>query len=89
MTASKLSRMLALFREVEDPISLGYIAQQLEITPQMAESMLDFWIRKGRIRQASQPVDCGGCGINGSCPYIYQLPISYQLVEGDGSSGVR
>lgn len=83
MSVSKLSRILDLIQEADDPISLGTIAHQLEISPQRAESMLHYWIRKGRISQISQGADCRRCGINGSCPFVIQFPTSYQLVDGD------
>jgi hypothetical protein len=81
MALSRLSRILNLFLKSDTPLSLGYIAYQLEISPDLAESMLEYWIRRGRIKVAAEEINCGSCGINQSCPYVDQLPVSYSLVN--------
>ena len=83
MGQSKLRSFLEIFQEADSPLSLGYIAQSLNISPAMAENMAQFWIRKGRIDELESPADCGSCGINGKCSFVYQLPTRFQLVEDD------
>jgi hypothetical protein len=81
MTTSGLRQILDLLKGRETPISLGYIAHQLNISPERAESMLEFWIQKGKIAVSEEEADCETCGVNGSCPFVYQLPTSYQIKE--------
>ena len=85
---SKLQSVLEIIKEAEAPISLGYVAHCLKITPEMAENLLQFWIRKGRIEELGSAADCGSCGINGECPFVYQLPTRYQLVENESIKNV-
>jgi hypothetical protein len=81
MAVSQLKRLINLFEEQDTTLSLGYIAYHLEITPEKAESMLQYWISRGRIVEMSESADCGSCGVNGSCPFVYQLPTSFRLAD--------
>lgn len=83
MATTKLSRLLELFLAANKPLSLGYIALRLDTTPEMAESMLAFWVQRGRIVRISGEADCGLCGLNGACPYVYQFPAAYELTAED------
>ena len=81
MATTPLRQILEIFKENDSPISLGFLAHQLDVTPERVESMLEFWIQKGRIVLAEEEADCGSCGLNESCPFVYKLPTSYQLVK--------
>lgn len=81
MAGSTLRKVLDLFSGTDVPLSLGYIAHSLGISPGKAESLLHFWIQRGKIEKIVEQVDCGSCGMNGSCPFISQLPTSYKLLE--------
>jgi hypothetical protein len=81
MAKSRLNQVLDLFSKKDSPLSLGYIAHSLEIRPEMAESMLQYWIQKGRIRPGVIDIDCGVCGVNETCPFVNRLPTSYYLVD--------
>jgi hypothetical protein len=87
MTTSTLTKILELLQDNDDPLSLGYIAHQLDISPEKTESMLQFWIKKGKISITDEEADCGACSENSSCPFIYKLPTSYKLSEDD--SGLK
>ncbi len=84
MGNNKLRSVLEIIEEAKGPLSLGYVAHTLKISPEMAENLLQFWILKGRIDELDSGADCGSCGINGECPFVYQLPTRYQLVEDEG-----
>jgi hypothetical protein len=81
MRKSNLSRLLDHFGEHQGAISIQSLAQALEVTPARVENMLDFWIRKGRIRVVTENQDCGGCGIKNNCPFILEMPRTYELAQ--------
>ena len=80
MGKNRLRSVLEIIQEAKVPLSLGYVAHTLNISPEMAENLLQFWIQKGTIDELDSDTDCGSCGINGECPFVYQLPTRYQLV---------
>jgi len=43
--------------------------------------MIEYWVRKGRIRLAEDVKECGSCGIQGNCPFVIDLPRSYELAR--------
>jgi hypothetical protein len=81
MTTSRLSKLLEMFEEISGALSVQAMASELEIRPAQVESMVDFWINKGRIRATEESKDCGSCGLNSNCPYILKLPQTYELVS--------
>ena len=56
---------------------------ELDVTPERAEGMVDFWIRKGQIRKLDKTTGCANCSLKGSCPQIYDLPKVYEMVGTD------
>lgn len=85
MTTSKLSRLLTLFEGSSGIISVRELAKELDISQGRAESMMDYWIRKGRIKITASQAECGNCTAVGECPFILEMPRTYELViEGVG-----
>jgi hypothetical protein len=84
MANSALSQLVKLLEESQGAISIQSLAQELEVTPERVESMMDYWIRKGRIRKSTDLIDCGSCGELESCPFILDMPKTYELIKDDG-----
>jgi len=83
-----LRQVLNAFQDASKPLSLTQLARQLDITPAMAEDMIRYWVRKGKLREnvdgSSCDMETPGCSCGGGqngCPYIILLPRSYELVE--------
>ncbi|MFV9506917.1 MAG: FeoC-like transcriptional regulator [Oscillochloridaceae bacterium umkhey_bin13] len=55
-----LHQVLAAFEHANGPLSLDELSRELGIERGTLEAMLDFWVRKGRLRAAG-----GGCGAVG------------------------
>ena len=81
MKTSKLSSLLTKIEESSGAFSIQALARELDLTPERVESMLEYWVRKGRIRATEESKDCGSCGLNSNCPYILKLPQTYELVS--------
>ena len=62
-------------------MSVRDLASELELRPAQVESMVDFWINKGRIRVSTNPSACGSCSTQGDCPFILEMPRTYELVN--------
>jgi hypothetical protein len=77
---TRLNDILAAFASNES-ISLSQLSKKLEIEPGVLKGMLQFWIRKGKIREiCCEESTCTGCGSHSSC-IILTLPHRYELVE--------
>lgn len=81
MATSILSKLLKKFEEISGALSIQALASELELRPAQVESMVDFWVRKGRIRATEESKACGSCGINSNCPLILKLPQTFELVS--------
>jgi hypothetical protein len=79
MSSSKLTQVLRLFEGSKDSLSVASIAQDLDVSIERVESMIQYWVRKGRIREAGLSDKCGTCGSSGHCPFVIRLPRSYEL----------
>lgn len=81
-----LRQVLTAFEQASQPLSLNQLAHRLNVTPSMVDSMIQHWVRKGKLRvhtddsceMASPACSCGSGP--GGCPYIMQMPRSYELV---------
>jgi len=76
-------RILRELAAATGPVSLWDLGRRLEIEPSALAGMLDFLVRKGRLRVSGGDAlpDCGSCGQRGACPYAVALPKSYALVD--------
>jgi hypothetical protein len=61
------------------------MARELDIPVGMLEGMIDYWVRKGKIREVSDAAACGSCSSAKNCGYTPNLPRSYELVRDDES----
>ena len=86
--ASMLRQVLTAFETGRGSMSLHQMARELNLEAGTLESMIDYWIRKGKIREVHQENNrCQTCSISGSdchgCPFVMQTPRRYELVTGE------
>lgn len=84
MPTSTLRQVLTVFEEADGPLSLSNVAHQLDVSQAHLEGMLQYWVRKGRIRETAAGKECGSCGIKGDCPFVMEMPRSYELAPAGG-----
>ena len=82
MTTSKLSSLLIKIEESSGAYSIQALARELDITPARVESMLDYWVRKGKIQSSTNLTACAKCSAQGDCPFVLEMPRTYELVTG-------
>jgi hypothetical protein len=80
MTKSKLGQLLDCFENASGGLSLPALARQLDLSRGQAENLVDFWVRRGRIRAVDQQPDCAACGDQNGCPYLVETPRYYEIV---------
>ncbi len=81
-----LRTVLTAFEQADRPLSLTQLATDLSVPPAMLEGMIDFWVRKGRLRETSAVENvCASCGHGNSCPLVIQMPRRYELATGEAS----
>jgi hypothetical protein len=76
---SKLRQVLTVFETADHPLSLPQIARDLDISPDRLEGMIQHWVRRGKIRETGSPAACGPCGHQTGCPFVMEIPRSYEL----------
>ncbi len=79
-----LREVLARFEQQTGSVSLPQMARELGIDRAMLQEMIDYWVRKGRLRASSTP-DCPTCGCAKACPFVTTLPRSYELATADNA----
>ena len=82
MSQSTLRQVLTVFENADGPLSLTRIAHELEVSVPRLEGMIRYWVRKGKLRESASPTNCGTCGSQEGCPFVYDLPRSYELASG-------
>lgn len=82
-----LKQVLRAFEETQEPMSLADLALRLGVDQPALEGMLEYWVRKGRLRdeQRRPRSACGGCSMScGSgaeeCAFAGKPPRIYSLV---------
>jgi hypothetical protein len=84
--ASTLREVLRAFEDARRPLSFNDIARDLDITPGMLDGMIDYWVRKGKIRPVVSGAACASCrSAKSCCTYSPNTPRSYILVTGDSA----
>lgn len=74
---TSLRDVLAVFESSPAPLSVEAAAHRLHMERGLLESMVDFWVRKGKLR----PVNCQACGLRGNCPILAKMPTLYETVH--------
>ncbi|QPC80512.1 hypothetical protein G4Y79_12370 [Phototrophicus methaneseepsis] len=86
--ASQLREVLDRFSEQSVPISINRMAREMALDPAILHHMIDYWVRKGKLREVNNVENCHTCGSKAACPFIVALPRYYERVqEGDAPSG--
>lgn len=80
MTASTLRQVLAAFERADAPLPLAQVARDLDLPLERLEGMVEYWVRRGRIRESGATAAALSCARYGSCPYVLRLPRILELV---------
>lgn len=83
MTQSTLRQVLTIFETATSPLSLPKVARELDISQERLEGMIQHWVRRGKIRESHTLAECGTCGHGAACPFVLELPRTYELVTND------
>ncbi len=78
----QLREVLAAF-EQGGSMSLAEMSRRHDVDPSVLEDMIQFWVRKGRLRDACNAGGCGSCHQSGSCSAVStstNQPHRYELV---------
>jgi hypothetical protein len=86
---SALRDVLTVFEQSTGSISVQRLAQQLNINPSILEDMIQFWVRKGKVRETGNVEVCNTCGSVRGCPFVMNLPRRFELVRDDESTFPR
>lgn len=78
--ASTLKLILEIFEETSRPLSLPEMARALGLEQNMLDSMIEYWVRKGKIREASDSSGkCTLCDERRECPFVVKMPRRFEL----------
>ncbi len=81
-----LRQVLKLFEESSRPLSMAEIARDLDVEAGVLEGMLQYWVHRGRLREASTDAAlCPMCSKRESCAIMPDMPRRYELVSGSQS----
>ena len=82
MSTTPLRQVLEYFEKTREGVSIRSMAKDLDLSVGQVESMVDYWVRKGRVRSFGvNSENCGSCGTNDHCNLVITLPRSYELVN--------
>lgn len=80
--ASQLREVLNRFDNQSAPVSINQMAREMQIEPGVLHGMIDYWVRKGKLREVGSDGDnCQTCGIKGACPFIVAMPRYYERID--------
>ncbi|MCP4428693.1 MAG: hypothetical protein GY803_29760 [Chloroflexi bacterium] len=83
-----LHQVLHEISQVNGPVMLTDLSRKLDIAPSALQGMIDFWVRKGRLKdddaETKAAMTCGsGCGSAcmgmSSCSFIAKMPKTYSV----------
>lgn len=89
MSQSTLRQVLTIFETAKKPLSLPQIARELDVSTARLEEMLQFWVRKGKLRVSGSATVCSTCGTKGACPFVLTMPRTYELVRKEDDFGTQ
>jgi|WetSurSiteA1Bulk_404760.scaffolds.fasta_scaffold368244_2 hypothetical protein len=77
----RLRDVLAAFERGET-ISLAQLAKNLDVEVAVLDTMIQFWVRKGKIREVcSSGAHCEKCGSHSECSITTTVSRRYELVK--------
>lgn len=85
-----LHAVLHAIEQARGPVLLSDLSRELDIEPGVLQDMLQFWVRKGRLRMDSTdadnaPTSHATCGANchaanaSTCVFVAKLPTTYTI----------
>ena len=84
-----LYQLLHEIKSARGTITFHQLAAQLQVEESALHGMIDFWVRKGRLRgDEVQPADalpvcvgagCSRCPGAAQCPFVMKMPVSVSL----------
>jgi len=80
--STTLRQVLEQFEQSQGAVSLPQMAHALGIERGTLQNMIDYWVRKGKLREVGTPV-CTTCGSASECPFVVALPRCYELAAGE------
>jgi hypothetical protein len=78
--ATLLRQVLEAFETTDTNIRLDALSRQLGVDSGTLDNMIQYWVRKGRIREISNDA-CHACSTS-ACPVMENAPRRYTLVKG-------
>ncbi len=85
-----LQQVLREFEHAREPLNLRDLAHKLGVERSALEGMIDYWIRKGRLKDDSAQTVCSSCGSGSACgsepqgcPFVGKMPRTISLVTPD------
>ncbi len=81
MSKSTLGQVLDAFVNSRGPLTISQISRDLNVSQVQLEGMIQYWVRKGKLRESSSYSSCGTCGHSeDGCPFVLEMPHAYELV---------
>jgi hypothetical protein len=89
-----LRQVLEELKTARGPVNMNDLARQLGVDRDVLESMIEFWVRKGRLQDDDQALaailetctggDCAGsCPGPQACPFVMKMPRTFSLPSDD------
>lgn len=78
--STTLRQVLDQFEQSQGSVSLPHMAHTLGIERGTLQNMIDYWVRKGKLREVGAQ-SCETCGSAAGCPFIVALPRCYELAN--------
>lgn len=82
MMATMLRQVLDYFEAGQGAVSLPQMARALDLERPMLQTMIDYWVRKGKLREVGAPA-CSTCGSASGCPFVVAMPRTYERTADD------
>ncbi|MDM8531833.1 FeoC-like transcriptional regulator [Anaerolineales bacterium HSG25] len=83
-----LRRVLQEIKGSTEPIDLNQLARNLKLERTVLDSMIEFWVRKGKLQDLQLEVaeamacyspSCGGSCSPTQCPHVGSMPRSFTI----------
>lgn len=84
-----LYQVLSEIEQARGPVLLSDLSRKLEVDAATLSGMIEFWVRKGRLRDDDAALEEGitcssgacsnGCAGASSCAFVVKLPRTYSL----------
>jgi len=90
-----LTQVLLEIKSAQNSLNLSELSHKLDIDRSALDGMIQFWVRKGRLRDddaelaavmsTCSPSSCGGsCAGMAVCPFVAKMPKTYSIPDQKG-----